>query len=85
LFRHTIDLTNATDLSPGARKVAATMASTWIAFARTGNPNNATIPHWPAYNAEDRPTLLLDVEPRVQNDLRGEARRLWQGITGTTI
>jgi para-nitrobenzyl esterase len=81
----TIDLTNATDLSPGARKVAATMASTWIAFARTGNPNNATIPHWPAYNAEDRPTLLLDVEPRVQNDLRGEARRLWQGITGTTI
>ena len=81
----TIDLTNATDLSPGARKVAATMASTWIAFARTGNPNNATIPHWPAYNTEDRPTLLLDVEPRVQNDLRGEARRLWQGIAGTTI
>ena len=81
----TIDLTNATDLSLGARKVAATMATTWIAFARSGNPNNATIPHWPAYNATERATLLLDVEPRVQNDLRGEARRLWQDITDTTI
>ena len=81
----TIDLTNATDLSPGARKVAATMASTWIAFARTGNPNNATIPHWPAYNAAERSTMLLDVEPRVENDLRGDARRLWQSITGTEV
>ena len=81
----TIDLTNATDMSPGARKVAATMASTWIAFARNGNPNNETIPHWPEYNVTERPTLLLDVEPRIQNDLRGEARQLWQEITGTTI
>jgi para-nitrobenzyl esterase len=81
----TIDLTNATDLSPGAKKVAATMASTWVAFARSGNPDNESIPHWPAYNATERPTLLLDVEPRVENDLRGEARRLWQDITGTTV
>ena len=81
----TIDLTNATDLSPGAKKVAATMSSTWIAFARSGNPNNETIPHWPAYNAAERPTLVLDVQPSVQNDLRGEARRLWQDITGTTV
>ncbi len=80
----TIDLTNATDMSDGARKVAATMAETWIAFARTGNPNNATIPHWPAYNAAERPTLLLDVEPGVVNDLRGEQRVLWQEITETT-
>ena len=81
----TIDLTNATDLSPGAKKVAATMASTWIAFARSGNPNNATIPHWPVYNAAERPTLLLDVEPRIEHDLRGEARRLWQSITDTVV
>ena len=81
----TIDLTNATDLSPGARKVAATMASTWIAFARTGNPNNDTIPHWPTYDASERPTLLLDIESRVENDLRGDARRLWQDITGTNV
>jgi para-nitrobenzyl esterase len=81
----TIDLTNATDLSPGAKKVAATMSSTWIAFARSGNPNNETIRHWPAYNAAEWPTLVLDVQPSVQNDLRGEARRLWQDITGTTI
>ena len=66
-----------------AKKVAAIMASTWIAFARSGNPNNQSIPHWPAYNTVERPTLLLDVEPRIENDLRGDARRLWQGIAGT--
>ena len=81
----TIDLTNATDMSADAKKVAATMASTWIAFARHGNPNNGTIPHWPAYNAAERPTLLLDTEPSVRNDLRGAARRLWQSITATEI
>ncbi len=80
----TIDLTNATDLSPGARTLAATMSSTWIAFARTGKPDNDTIPHWPAYNTIDRATLLLNVESTIENDLRGEARQIWQEITGTT-
>ena len=81
----TIDLTNTTDMSSDAKNVSATMASTWIAFARTGNPNNAKIPHWPAYNAAERPTLLLDTKPSIQNDLRSEARQLWQSITATEI
>ena len=81
----TIDLTNTTDMSNDAKQVAATMASTWIAFARTGNPNNESIPHWPAYNAAERPTLLLDAVPSTTNDLRGEARRLWQSITATEL
>ncbi len=81
----TIDLTNATDMGADAKRLAATMADTWIAFARSGNPDNPSIPHWPAYNAAERPTLLLDAAPRVENDLRGEARRLWQEITGTEM
>jgi para-nitrobenzyl esterase len=78
----TIDLTNATDRSAEAHRLAATMSATWAAFARAGRPDNAAIPHWPAYDLETRATLMLDAECRVANDPRGETRQLWQEITG---
>ena len=78
----TIDLTNATDRSAAAHKLSATMSATWAAFAHTGGPDNASIPHWPAYDLSTRATLMLDAECRIENDPRGETRRLWQTITG---
>jgi len=30
------------------------MSATWIAFARTWNPNNASIPRWPTYDLATR-------------------------------
>jgi para-nitrobenzyl esterase len=78
----TIDLTNATDRSIAAHKLAATMSATWAAFARAGVPDNAAIPRWPAYDLTNRPTLVLDADCRIENDLRGETRQLWQTITG---
>jgi len=58
------------------------MSATWAAFAHTGRPDNASIPHWPAYDPTTRATLMLDAECRIENDPRGETRRLWQTITG---
>jgi para-nitrobenzyl esterase len=78
----TIDLTNATDRSTAAHRLAATMSATWAAFAHAGVPDNAAIPHWPAYNAATRSTLMLNAECRIENDPRGETRQLWQTITG---
>jgi para-nitrobenzyl esterase len=52
------------------------MADTWIAFARTGNPNNPKIPRWPAYDLTARPVMVLDASPELVNDARGEQRRL---------
>jgi len=59
------------------QRVADIMADTWIAFARTGNPNNPRIPAWPPYDLEDRPVMVLDESPEVVNDARGAQRALF--------
>jgi para-nitrobenzyl esterase len=78
----TIDLTNATDGSDTAKRLAETMSGLWAAFARTGRPEHPGIPQWPAYRVPERATLILDAECRIENDPRGEARALWQDIVG---
>jgi para-nitrobenzyl esterase len=80
---NTLDLTNATGGRADARTLAATMSSVWASFARHGRPDHSSIPAWPVYDAASRATLVLDNACRIENDPRGEARRLWQNITGT--
>ena len=77
----TIDLTNATDRSPAAHSLAATMSGTWAAFAHSAVPQHKSIPPWPSYNLSTRPTLMLDAECRIENDPRRETRQLWHEIT----
>ena len=79
----TLDLTQLTDLSADALRLAATMSGVWAAFARSGVPTDASIPDWPAYDTDRRATLSLASTCRIENDPRGETRRLWQEITGT--
>jgi para-nitrobenzyl esterase len=79
----TLDLTHLTDLSADALGLAATMSGVWAAFARYGEPVHAAIPDWPAYDTNRRATLSLNATCRIENDPRGETRRLWQEITGT--
>jgi para-nitrobenzyl esterase len=65
---------------PDAIALGQKMSETWIAFARTGNPNNAHIPNWPAYNSTKRATMIFDNECRVENDPGSEERHLWSTI-----
>ncbi|HKP63523.1 MAG TPA: carboxylesterase/lipase family protein [Polyangiales bacterium] len=60
------------------QRLADIMSETWLAFARTGDPNNAQLPHWPAYDAERRASMVLDLEPRVENDPRAAERALFK-------
>jgi para-nitrobenzyl esterase len=60
------------------QRLADIMSETWLAFARTGDPNNAAIPHWPAYDSGRRATMVLDLEPRVVDDPRGSERALFK-------
>ena len=58
------------ELQPLADKVSGA----WVAFARTGNPSHAGIPRWPAYDANDRPTMHIDNEWQVAKDPDREER-----------
>jgi len=59
------------------RALAQRFASTWIAFAKTGNPDNEHIPHWPAYDATTRATMIFDANTRVVSDPRSLIRKYW--------
>ncbi len=54
------------------------LASAWVAFAKTGDPNNPQIPRWPAYDVSTRATMVFDTDTRVENDPRGEIRKFWE-------
>ncbi|MBB4101337.1 carboxylesterase/lipase family protein [Sphingomonas kyeonggiensis] len=62
---------------PEARRLAGRMADSFIAFARTGDPNCTSIPAWPRFDLEKRATMLFDIDMRVMNDPRREERLLW--------
>lgn len=54
------------------------MHDTWVAFARTGDPAAGDgVTEWPLYAADDRLTMLLDLEPQVVADPAGERRAVW--------
>jgi para-nitrobenzyl esterase len=61
------------------RTLAKRIASTFVAFAKTGNPDNDQIPHWPAYDASTRATMVFDTDTRVVNDPRSAIRKYWSG------
>jgi len=60
--------------SPDAPALADKVSSAWIAFARTGNPNTSKLPHWPAFNPKDRPTMVFNNQSKVENDPLREQR-----------
>jgi para-nitrobenzyl esterase len=67
--------------TPDAIKMADRLASAWVNFARSGDPNNKEIPHWAPYKADGRAVMVFDNNTRVENDYRGEFRKLWEEIS----
>jgi para-nitrobenzyl esterase len=69
-----------TGTNPDAYELAEMMSETFIAFAKTGNPDNHTIPHWPPYDLEKRSTLVFDRIPWVIHDPRKDERELFSTV-----
>jgi para-nitrobenzyl esterase len=65
---------------PGPQALADQMSAAWLAFARTGNPNAAGLPAWPAFRPNERATMVFDMRPRVLNDFRGDERALLASV-----
>jgi para-nitrobenzyl esterase len=61
-----------------AARVADQLSSSWVAFARTGDPNNARIPPWPAFDAKTRATMIFGMPTQLENDPRSEIRSFWE-------
>ena len=68
----------------GGRQMSDRLAATWVAFATTGDPNNSTIPHWPAYDAKRRATMVFNTEMKVVDDYRGDFVRMIADAVPTT-
>ncbi len=57
------------------QSLADRMSEAWVSFARTGNPNHAGLPAWPAFDAAKRATMVFDTECRTVDDPYGQERR----------
>jgi para-nitrobenzyl esterase len=62
-------------------KVSAAMQGYFANFVKTGNPNGAGLPTWAALRSRPTPqVMLLDVEPRLQPDVRESRYAVLDGI-----
>jgi para-nitrobenzyl esterase len=57
-----------------AMALADKLSETWIAFARTGDPNTSKLPRWPSFNASERPTMVINNQSKVVSDPIREQR-----------
>ncbi len=60
--------------APGAQALADKVSDAWLSFARSGDPNTPALPHWPAFDAVQRATMMFDNASVVQNDPLREQR-----------
>jgi para-nitrobenzyl esterase len=58
---------------PDAYALAEKVSAAWVNFARTGNPNHASLPDWPAYTTENTATMHFDntctVKPQMDKEI----------------
>jgi para-nitrobenzyl esterase len=67
-----------------AMALADKVSDAWIAFARSGDPNTPKMPHWPAYDAKERATMVIDNVSNVVNDpLREQRLAIFQALNLT--
>jgi para-nitrobenzyl esterase len=60
--------------------LATTMHGAWVSFIKTGSPQHANLPEWPAYDTIRRATMRLDDESHVVDDPDSAERQLWDKV-----
>ena len=65
---------------PDRKKAALNMSEMWTTFARTGHPGAKGQPSWPAYDTQNRATMIIDAQCRVEDDPFGLERVMWDSL-----
>jgi para-nitrobenzyl esterase len=66
--------------SPEVDQLVKIMSETWVAFAKTGNPNHPGLPKWEPYNEKTRPTMIFDAQCKVVSDPTKTDRLLLKAV-----
>jgi para-nitrobenzyl esterase len=69
-----------TGTAADARAASAALQESFVALAKTGDPNRPGLPHWPRYDLSRRPTLLVDSRATLADDPRGWERELFARV-----
>ena len=72
-FRNTDRMATHTGGGKRPRELSNKMSDALLSFMRTGNPNCGALPEWPAFNADEKPTMMLNDVCELRNDPDGEA------------
>lgn len=62
-----------------ARELTSQIRTAWTSFAASGDPG------WPAYDADQRLTRIVDTPPSVAAYPEETSRRLWQNHTSDAM
>ena len=68
--------TDKPDATATDRAVSKTMVTYWTNFAKSGDPNGAGVPRWPAYNSSEPEVMYLTGEPHTGPVPSAEALRV---------
>ncbi|MEO5493615.1 MAG: carboxylesterase family protein [Sphingomonas sp.] len=63
-----------------ARAASKAVQDSYVAFARTANPNHPVLPAWPKYDLTKRATMIFDANSRIENNPRQWQRELFARI-----
>ena len=67
-FGNTDKATSLVGTGPEPAEVSRNLMSAFVAFARTGKPNNPRMPEWKPFDPSSRATMTIDVKPQLVND-----------------
>ncbi len=57
------------------------LCGAWVNFARTGNPDHPSLPHWPASTPEDEALMVFDTETTVKHNFDAKLLELLVKVT----